>query len=343
MIRRAMLKSSGLALAALALPLAGAWAADAPKTPTEITIYSGRSKNLVGPIMEAFEKETGIKVNARYGGTSELAATLLEEGKNSPADIFFAQDAGALGAIMAEGLFRKLPDSILNQVPKKFRSDKGMWVGTSGRARVVAYSTIRVKESDLPASVLSFTDPKWKGRLGWAPSNGSFQAFITAMRVKLGQDAARNWLKGIIKNEPKVYPNNSAIVGAIGAGEIDAGFVNHYYLLNFLKEKGPDFPVKNYYPKGHDLGAMLNVAGVGILNTAKNPTGAEKFINYLLDAKVQKTFVLGEDREYPMAAGVEIDPQQKPLNEIETPDIDLSSIGDLKGTLALLQEVGALE
>lgn len=309
----------------------------------ELTVYSGRSKNLVQPVIDAFEKESGAKVAVRYGGTAELAATILEEGKNSPADVFFAQDAGALGAIAVEGLFRELPEATLAKVSPKFRSPKGLWIGTSGRARVVAYSTKTLKESDLPESVQGFTAPEWKGRIGWAPGNGSFQAFVTALRVKLGDDGAAKWLKAIHANEPKVYPNNSSIVAAIGAGEVEVGFVNHYYLLNFLKEKGPDFPVRNYHPKGGDVGAMLNVAGVGILKTSKRAETAEKFVEFLLRPDVQKNFVEGEDKEYPLVEGVEPAPDMIPLSAIDAPDIDLGDLSDLKGTLAMLQDLGILE
>jgi len=309
----------------------------------EVTIYSGRSETLVGPLLAEFTKDTGIKVNVRYGATAEMAAQILEEGKKSPADVFWGQDAGALGALAVEGKLEKLSDDLLNRVPKKFRSPEGVWVGTSGRARVVIYNTTMLKESDLPPSVLDFTAPKWKGKLGWAPGNGSFQAFVTALRLKLGEDAARNWLKGIIANEPKVYPNNSSIVAACGAGEIEAGFVNHYYLLNFLKERGESFPARNYYPKGGDVGAMLNVAGVAILKSSTHKDAANKLVDYLLSPKAQEVFVgLGES-EYPMVESVKTNPALKPLSEIEAPDIDLGKISDLKGTLALLKEVGALE
>ncbi len=310
----------------------------------EITIYSGRTKDLVQPIMDQFTKATGIKVNVRYGGTTELATTILEEGNNSPADIFFSQDAGSLGAVAGEGRFKKLPDALLKRVEPRFRSPEGMWVGTSGRARVIAYSTTALKESDLPASILGFTDPKWKGKIGWAPTNASFQAFVTAMRVKMGNEATANWLKGIQANKPHVYPNNSAAVAAVGAGEVQVAFVNHYYLLNFLKEKGESFPVRNYYPKKGDIGSMINVAGVGVLKTSKHADAAEKFVDFLLTPEAQKRFIDGgEDNEYPVIAGVPNNPKVKPLKEIESPDIDLSKISDLKGTLKLLRDVGVLE
>src|SRR5690606_7254299 len=210
---------------------------------------------------EAFEKETGISVQVRYGGTSELAATILEEGRNTRADVFFAQDAGALGAVAAAGGLLRLNDEVLERVPAHLRSPDGLWVGISGRARVVSYNTRNVDPAELPDSIWGFTDPKWRGRIGWAPTNASLQAMVTALRLLEGDDRAAEWLRGIQANRPRVYPNNSAAVDAVGRGEVDAAFVNHYYLYRFLAEQGEGFPVRNHYTT-QDAGAMVNIAGV---------------------------------------------------------------------------------
>lgn len=306
-----------------------------------LTIYSGRNENLVGPLLDRFAKETGINIRVRYGDTAELAATILEEGDNSPADVFFAQDAGALGAIAQTGRFRNLPDPLLKKVDERFRSPKGEWVGLSGRARVIAYNTNRLKDSDLPDSILGFTDPKWKGKIGWAPTNGSFQAFVTAFRMTEGEDSASAWLEGIKKNQPKAYSNNIAIVDAVSKGEIDVGFVNHYYLYTFLRERGESFPVRNYHPRAGGSGAMVNVAGIGVLKTARNPQLAERLIDFMLQKEAQEYFAK-ETFEYPMASGVPALLGLKPLGSINAPKIDLSNLSDLKGTLRLLREKDVL-
>jgi iron(III) transport system substrate-binding protein len=321
--------------------LTGCFAAE-EATAAEITVYSGRAKTLIEPLLEKFEAATGVKVKARYGDSAELAATILEEGVNSPADVFWAQDAGALGALAAEGKLAKLEPGLLDRVEGRFRSPEGLWVGTSGRARTVVYNTKRLNAEDLPASILEFTDAKWKGRLGWAPTNGSFQAFITAMRRQLGDEQTREWVRGILANEPRVYPKNSAIVAAVGAGEVDAGFVNHYYLFQFLRDQGEGFPARNFYQSKGDPGALVNVAGAAILKTSKRSEEAERFIGYLLSEEAQNYFAR-ETYEYPLIEGVAIDPLLRPLSEIETPALDLSRLDDLAGTLELLQEAGALE
>ncbi len=308
-------------------------------TSPTLTIYSGRSEELVGPIIDQFSAATGIKVEVRYGGTSELAATILEEGVNSPADIFFAQDPGGLGAI--EYLLAQIPDSILSRVEPQFRSPEGKWVGISGRARVIVYNTQQLSETDLPDDIWDFINPEWQGRIGWAPTNGSFQAMVTAMRVLWGEEKTRQWILGIQANNPGVYPKNTPIVAAAGAGEIDVGFVNHYYLFRFLAEEGESFPARNYYLRGGGPGAVILVAGAGILETSQNKGLAERFLEFMLSTVAQQYFA-GQTYEYPVVEGVQTHRLLTPLSEINSPESDMADMVDLNGTLSLLRETGVL-
>ena len=306
-----------------------------------LVIYCGRSEELVGPLFEQFEAQSGIDVQVRYGDTAELAATILEEGENSPADLFFAQDPGALGALTDEGRFTPLAQEMLDRVPARFRSDEGVWVGTSGRARVVAYNTEELSEADLPDSIFDYTDPEWEGRIGWAPTNGSFQAFVTALRVLEGDEAAREWLEGIQANDPFVYPDNLTAVEGVASGEVDVAFVNHYYLYQLIEEQGESFPARNYYLKNGDPGALVLAAGAGILDTAQNPEAAQAFLEFALSDEAQ-TYFADETYEYPLVDGVEPSEDILPLSQIQSPDVDLSNLDDLQGTLEMLQETGVL-
>lgn len=308
----------------------------------EVTVYSGRSENLVGPFFARFSHGSGIDVDVRYAGTGELAATLLEEGDRSPASAFFAQDAGALGLLAAEGLFQPLPPEVLDRVPERYRSPEGLWVGVTGRARVLAYNTGTVDAATLPASVTGLTDPAWKGRVGWAPENASFQSFVTALRVMLGEEAARAWLEGMIANETVNFgDSNAAIVRAVGEGEIDAGLVNHYYLYAVKQEEGEAFPVANHFFAPDDPGALINVAGIGVLAAAPEPELALEVVQALLSDAGQEYFVEETD-EYPLVPDVAPPANLRPIAETASPEIDLGSLADLQGTLALLAEVGLL-
>ena len=256
-------------------PTATESAASAPDTAAsaagnKLVVYSGRSENLVAPLMERFKQDTGIDVEVRYGGTAELAATILEEGANSPADVFFAQDAGSLGALAQAGRLIALPDDVLNRVDARFRSPSGEWVGASGRARTLVYNTERVQESDLPQSAFDLTGAQWKDSIGWAPTNASFQSFVTAMRQLSGEDATRQWLEAMLANGVQSFDNNAAIVEAVGRGEILGGLVNHYYLFRFLEEQGEGFPARNYFFPDGGADALINIAGIGILDSSDN-------------------------------------------------------------------------
>jgi len=302
-----------------------------------LTIYSGRSEELVSPIIAQFEQDTGIRVEVRYGDTSALALTIVEEGANSPADVFFSQDAGALGLLAKKNLLAPLPAYILESVEERFRSTEGLWVGVTGRARVIAYNTDAVSEDELPDTLFGVLDEQWAGRLGFAPTNASFHAHLTAIRLTEGDEAARAFVQGLLDLEARQYSNNAAAVAAVAAGEIDAALVNHYYAYRYLAEH-PDAPLANYYFPGNDIGNLINVAGAGILASSDNKPLAQQFIAYLLSRSAQ-TYFAERTFEYPLLIGMEADPRLKPLAEIETPLLDLSDLDDLQSTLDLLDEV----
>jgi len=315
--------------------LAGCWR---PRDAAQLTLYSGRSQHLLAPLLEAFTTETGIQVQTRYGGTAELAATILEEGHRSPADVFFAQDAGALGALSRAGRFQTLPPDLLERVPAAFRSQEGHWIGTSGRARVMIYNIDRVDASDLPDDITDLTAPQWRDRVGWAPFNASFQAFATALRMERGETSARDWLQAMARNRPRPYARNTAILQAVAAGEVDIGLTNHYYLYTMQQEQGGLLRARNHVPSS---GTLINVAGVGILQTSRKQAYAEQFLQFLLSEKAQRFFT-DETFEYPLVHGIEPNPLLPALHTIPTTELDLSLLEDLEGTLHLLQELGIL-
>jgi iron(III) transport system substrate-binding protein len=307
----------------------------------DLIVYSGRNENLVGPIIEQMEGDLGIEIEVRYAGTSELAATVLEEGENSPADVFFSQDAGALGALAKAGMLAVLPEDLLDRVDPRFRSTEGLWVGASGRARVLVYNIDNVDPATLPTSVEALTDEAWAGQVGWAPTNASFQTFITAFRLVKGEDAARAWLEAMRDNGTVTFEGNADIVRAVAAGELQVGLVNHYYKFEIAAEEGAELPVENHFFAAGDVGSLVNVAGVGILKTAENTEQAEAFVRYLLSEEAQHYFA-EQTFEYPLIEDVEPAVELKPLSEIQGPEIDLNDLDDLEGTVELLTEVGVI-
>lgn len=306
-----------------------------------LTVYSGRNAEFVEPLLDIYREQTGHDVEVRYGESAQMASTIVEEGENSPADVFFSQDAGALGAVDDEDLLERLPGSELDAVEPRYRADDGDWVGTSARARIIAFSTDRLTAEEVPGSVFDLTAPEWEGRIGWAPTNASLQAFLTAMRILDGDDAAEDWLRGMIANDTQVYADNIAVRDAIAAGDIDLGLINHYYVAQAYAEQGPDYPVGIKHPLGKDPGALINVAGAAVLSSSDQAEEAEQFIAFLLSKPAQRYFA-DQTKEYPLIGGVDADSALDPLSSLDSPKIDLSNLDDLRGTLALMQETGAL-
>ncbi len=306
-----------------------------------LTVYSGREEELVKPLFDRFEEETGINVEVRYGDSAELAATIAEEGGNTRADVFFAQDPGSLGAVESAGRLANLPDSILNRVDSRFRDPDRHWVGTSGRVRVVAYNTEELSPNDLPNSILDYTDPKWRGKIGFPPTNASFQAFVSAMILERGEERTRAWLEAIKANDPKLYERNTQVVEAVAAGEIQVGFVNHYYLY-LVKEEQPDAPVANDFLPGEDPGALVSVAGAAVIEGSDRESEARQFVEFLLADESQRFYVdEAEEAEYPLVDGIEPKEGLPPLSQLRGPQIELDDLGpQLERTLELLNELG---
>ncbi len=323
-------------LAALAALLGGLAACGSDKE--TLTLYSGRIAPIMGPAIDQHEAASGVDVQPRWGDSPALAATLVEEGRNSPADLFFAQDAGSLYAVEKQGLLMKLPADILAKVDKPYRSRTGAWVGVTGRSRVIAYGP-DVKESELPDSPLELTDEKWKGRVGWAPTNASLQGYITALRIAGGEAVARRWLEGMVENDVQVYDSNIPVRDAIAEDEIDLGLINHYYVAE-AKAEDPDYPVEVHFPP-EDLGSLVNVAGVGVLASSKHKDRALAFVRQMLSTQTQRYFA-DSSKEYPLVSGVAPAEELTPIDEIPAPKIDLAKLGDLQGTLQLMRETGAL-
>lgn len=323
------------------LALVGSACGDDSEGEGTLTIYSGRSEDLVASLIDQFETETGIGVEVRYASSTDLAATLREEGANSPADVFFAQDPASLGAVAIEGMFLTLPGDILDLVPARFSDNEGRWIGVSGRSRVVVYDSTRVSPDDLPDSVDGFTDPAWQGRMAIAPSNGSFLAFVAAMILERGEDATLDWLEAIAANDPETFSGNSPIVAAANDGTVEVGLVNHYYLVRLRAELG-EVSAANYFFPTAGPGSLVMPAGVGILSTTDNESEALQFVEFLLSRSAQQYFVT-ETFEYPLIEGIAPDPSLPPLATLSQPDIDLSELAAaLDRATDLVAEAGLL-
>jgi iron(III) transport system substrate-binding protein len=329
-----------LAAVVAALSLAAA-AATAPGQTPSLTVYSGREQALVKPIMDRFTKETGIQLNVRYASSTALATALVEEGRNSPADVYWSQEPGTLGLVGARGLLARLPQATIGKVPSRFTTPSRRWVGTSGRSRVLVYNTNELQTNELPASVWGLTASRWKGKIGIAPTNASFQAFLGATINLFGEARVRTWLEGLQANDVRFYPNNTTVVQAVGRGDVEVGLVNHYYLYNLLAST-PDLPVRNHWFRDGDPGNLVLAAGVGIVASTQRTAAAQRFVDFLLSKTGQRMIARGPGAaEYPLVKGVPRRPGLRPLASIKGPKYNLGRLSaDLAPAVRLLLEEG---
>ena len=311
-----------------------------PDLSGELTVYSGRHQWLVGDLLSYVEAQyDDFSITPRYESSQNLANKILTAGDASKADVFYSVNAGALGQLATKGRTLKLPDAVLGMVPDAYQADDGGWTGVSGRARTVPYNANRLDASEVPNDIEAF--PKrdaFENAMGWAPGYGSFQAFVTAMRVLRGPETTKEWLKGMLDAGVKRYGNEQLVAQAVADGEISLGFTNHYYVQRVLAND-PDAPVATAFTR-NDAGAIFNVAGAAVVDTAGDRSLAENFVRHLLSAEAQEYFAV-QTFEYPLVPDVEPVGDLPPVDELQPPaDLDLTKLSDLEPTLELMRDVG---
>ncbi len=342
-VRRALTTASTLFLATLVAAGCGSDGDADSSSSDALVVYSGREKKLVEDLYERFQDETGIELEVRYAGSAALAAQLQEEGDRTPADVFYAQDAGAIGAI--EDQLALLPQELLDQVPARFRDRDGRWVGVTGRVRTLVYNTDELDDADLPDAVTDLVDPEWKGKVGVAPTNASFIAFVTAMRLQDGDEATRTFLEGLVANDAAIYEKNGPIVDAVGKGEVQVGLVNHYYLYERL-EQDPELPIANHFFGGGDIGNLVNTTAIGIIDGSEHADEARRLVEFMLGDGQEYIVEDAPEREYPLSTTESIasNPRYRELPSLESidaPAVDLSDlVAELEATVALIRESG---
>lgn len=306
------------------------------------TLYSGRDEELVQPLIDQYAEETGVEIEVRYGDSAEMAAQLLEEGDGTPADVFYSQEVGAIGALAKADLLGSLPQEVVDRADDRFRPAEGTdWVGVTGRSRVIVYNPDLVETP--PEGVLDLTDPDYRGQVAWVPGNAGFQAFMTGFRVSQGEDAAAAWLEDMQANDATVYEGNSEVLEAVEAGDQPIGLINHYYWARTAPEVGgvEGMSSELVFPAGDDPGGLVNATAAGVTQRGEDNEEAQAFVAHLLSEEGQQYFV-EETFEYPVVDGV-ADPEGVPaLDELEGPQLDLSDLDSLQETQALLTEAGLL-
>jgi iron(III) transport system substrate-binding protein len=319
----------------------GTPSAEAPDDTASLVVYVGRNEEHVRPLVEAFEAETGLDVEARYGSTGELATTILQEGDASPADVFFAQDPVYIGALVDAGLLASLPEDIIARVPEGISGKNNEWVGVTARRRVMVHNPAVVAERNLPQSINELTSSRWNGRVGLAPTHSSFVSFIASMVATEGEDATRAWLEAMADNDPLLFGGNHEIVEAVAAGDLDVGLVNHYYALQMAAERGSIDAANSSFQAG-DPGDVLMPTTIGMLKSSIHQEVALEFIRFLLRESAQRHF-LENVKEYPLVEGIGTPPGENPLDVELIRGMRLEEVGkNLTVATTLIAQAGLI-
>jgi iron(III) transport system substrate-binding protein len=307
-----------------------------------ITLYNGQHEQTTASLVAAFEKQTGIKVEVRSGDEATLGNQILQEGASSPADVFYTENTPVLEALREKGMLAPVEASTLAAVPSRYDSAQGDWVGVSARASALVYNTAQIKPSQLPTHILELAQPRWRGKLGFAPSETDFQPLVTAIIERDGVAAAERWLEGLKANS-KLYPDNETVVAQVNNGESAVGLINHYYWFRLRAEVGHSgmHSALSYYAP-EDVGDLVNVSGAAVLRSSSHQADAQAFLAFLVSHVGQETIAHSHSYEYPLRPGVSPAAGLRPFAELRPVDMTPAELGDGSAALALEQKLGLL-
>jgi iron(III) transport system substrate-binding protein len=306
-----------------------------------LLIYNAQHESLTKEWIDAFTKETGIKVTYRQGGDTELGNQLIAEGASSPADVFLTENSPAMAAVEKAGLFADVDQATISQVPPQYRPSTNKWTGVAARTTVFAYNKTKLTEAQLPKSIMDLQKPEWKGRWGAPPVKPDFQAIVAAMLQLTGESATADWLEGM-KANAEIFSDNIATLRAVNDGQVEGGVIYHYY---WFRDQAETKEISNntalHYFKNEDPGAFVSISGGGILNSSKKKDDAQKFLTFITSKAGQEVLENGTSFEYPVASGVPANKALVPLDELQAPavnpsDLDSQRVTDLMTKAGLL-------
>jgi iron(III) transport system substrate-binding protein len=334
--------AAAVSAAALATGCGSSASSSTSAGPGTLTLYSAQHEQMTNGLAKAFEHKTGAKVRVRFGEDEGLANQLVQEGSASPADVLLTENTPPLELLSEKDLLAQVPGPTLAQVPARYDSPSGHWVGVAARETVLIYNPKLVSAAELPPSILDLAKPEWKGKLAIAPSEPDFVPIVSAIDKLDGRAATESWLKGFAANA-KRYDDNEGIVAAVEAGQVGAGIINHYYWYEQAAEVGAANVHSKLYYFGHkDPGALVNISGAGALKSSKDPALAQRFLAFLVSKEGQNAMTHSGDWEYPLVAGVTPPPGLHPFAGLQAPEVGPADLGDGSVPLQLMQEAGLL-
>lgn len=329
-------------LAALTLvAAAGAVGCSSSSETDALLIYNAQHESLTKEWIAAFTAETGVKVEYRQGGDTDLGNQLVAEGNGSPADVFLTENSPAMALVEQAGLFADIDAATLTQVPEQYRPSSRKWTGVAARSTVFAYDPAKLPADQLPKSMLDLQQPEWKGRWGAPPAKADFQAIVAALLALKGEDTTRAWLAAM-KTNATIYKDNVQTLKAVNSGEVAGGILYHYYwFADQAKTKEISGNTQLHYFRNEDPGAFVSLSGGGVLQSSKKQAQAQRFLQFVTSAKGQDVLRTGTSWEYPVASGVAANDKLVGLDQLQAPKLDPSMLQSKKVT-DLMTEAGLL-
>ncbi len=306
-----------------------------------LTVYSGQHEQTTIALVKAFERKTGIKTAVRSDDEATLANQIIQEGSNSPADVFYTENTPPLEALRKHGLLAPVAPAALASVPARYSSAQGLWLGVSARVSVLVYNASQLQPSQLPSSILELSDPRFKGKLAYAPAETDLQPLITSIVKFKGVAAAEAWLKGLQKNGRQL-PDNETVTAQVNAGQSALGPVNHYYWYRLRREQGGKMSSAIHYFAPRDPGYLLDVSGAAALKSSHHQAAAQRFLEFLVSREGQEVIAHSDSYEYPLRPGVAPAAGLRPLDQLQPASLTPAELGDGSEALALEQNVGLL-
>lgn len=315
----------GLSVAVATMAHAPAWAQD-----ERLVIYNAQHETLAQEWASAFTEQTGIPVILRQGADLEVANQIVQEGANSPADLFLTENSPAMVLVDNAGLFEPLPADVLEAVPPQYRPGNGHWIGIAARSTVFAYNASRLTKNELPKTMAELAEPQWQGRWAASPSGADFQALVAAYLALEGEEATAQWLEGLKRNAVIVRGNRAALAAA-NNGEVDGALIYHYYWFGDRAGTGENSNKTELHYFGHeDPGAFVSLSGAGLLASSQHKQSALEFLRFITGAKGQAALREGQSFEYTVGLDQPANPALVPLAELDAPQIDPAQLDNRK-------------
>lgn len=333
---------AALCLASALAVLAAGCGGSSSDSGGSLTLYSAQHEPMTEALAKGFEEENGAKVQIRFGEDEGLASQIEQEGDATPADVVLTENTPPLELLAGKELLAEVEPSTLEEVPSRYNSPTGHWVGVAARETVMVYNPDLIAADELPASILDLAKPEWKGKLAIAPSEPDFVPIVSAIEKLDSEAAAKSWLEGFADNA-KHYNDNEGIIAAVDSGQIAAGIINHYYWYEAVAEEGKDkVPSKLHYFGHEDPGALVNISGAGALESSDDPELAQEFLAYVVSEEGQTAITESGDWEYPLNSAVPPPPGLKPFDSLEPPKVSPADLGDGSAPVELMEQVGLL-